>query len=506
MAKPTALTENGGSKTRLLADSTATTPLARADAAVESAPSGEATYPVGWPGVATHRQGDALTTPGGFTTIGAGPVVLAAALDGTTVRATTCDSSGRQSIGAVIPGTAATNLGKAIDSGAGATDTGVAVLAVRDDALSTLTPAETDYVPLRTDSTGALWVNTGGGGGTSYADETAFTAGSTQANPIGGVVSTDAVTGAGDRIGAVGMTLQREMRVQLGSAGTAVALTGSRLQVESTLAAAQTLATVTSVGTVTTVTTVSAVSTVNAVVPGTGATNLGKAEDAVHATGDTGIAAWGVANDGNTVFCATGDYCPRATDTEGSSRTIGNRAHDAIDSGNPLKIGGKAVNMSALPADVGVLDRVDASFDLKGRQLVIVDLAVPTKDQGWDHGVVVPQRGIAVGVTATTDQTLLAADASNIYNVLDVSVDIFAGTAAPAAKAYVSLFHGPSASGVEFMRIYAPTAANGVTTKAQPFRIPDRGASNQAVVAKLNASLGTNGEYSVTVHAYKTTT
>jgi len=59
----------------------------------------------------------------------------------------------------VIPGVGATNLGKAIDTAAGATDTGVAILAVRDDALTALTPIETDYVPLRTDANGAVWTH-----------------------------------------------------------------------------------------------------------------------------------------------------------------------------------------------------------------------------------------------------------------------------------------------------------------------------------------------------------
>ena len=63
----------------------------------------------------------------------------------------------------VIPGTGATNLGKAVDSAAGATDTGIVPLAVRDDALTTLTPAEGDYVPLRVGSTGALHVEIEGG-------------------------------------------------------------------------------------------------------------------------------------------------------------------------------------------------------------------------------------------------------------------------------------------------------------------------------------------------------
>lgn len=62
-----------------------------------------------------------------------------------------------------VPGTGATNLGKAIDGIAGATDTGVAVLAVRDDALATLTPADGDYAPIRVDSTGGIWI-----GGTAH--------------------------------------------------------------------------------------------------------------------------------------------------------------------------------------------------------------------------------------------------------------------------------------------------------------------------------------------------
>jgi len=62
-------------------------------------------------------------------------------------------------VASVVPGTGATNLGKAIDAVAGATDTGVAPLAIRDDALAALTPVEGDYVPLRTDANGALWVH-----------------------------------------------------------------------------------------------------------------------------------------------------------------------------------------------------------------------------------------------------------------------------------------------------------------------------------------------------------
>lgn len=114
----------------------------------------------------------------------------------------------------VIPGTSATHLGKAIDTAAGGTDTGVALLAVRDDALTTLTPVDGDYVPLRTDSTGALHVRVSGGSIAGIADDAAFTAGTSELLPIGFVAdeaSTDSVD-EGD-IGGARMTLDRKQIV-----------------------------------------------------------------------------------------------------------------------------------------------------------------------------------------------------------------------------------------------------------------------------------------------------
>ena len=59
--------------------------------------------------------------------------------------------AGTQNIGdvdvvSIIPGVGATNLGKAVDAVAGASDVGVAMLGIRDDVLTTLTPADGDYV------------------------------------------------------------------------------------------------------------------------------------------------------------------------------------------------------------------------------------------------------------------------------------------------------------------------------------------------------------------------
>lgn len=98
MAKPTAVTEIGTAKVMLLADSAATTPGAYAPVAVVGGTSGEATYPVAWMGVATHRRGDLIGSPGAFSP-GSAPVNVGAGFDnsaGGTVRAFRTDENGIQ--------------------------------------------------------------------------------------------------------------------------------------------------------------------------------------------------------------------------------------------------------------------------------------------------------------------------------------------------------------------------------------------------------------------------
>lgn len=53
------------------------------------------------------------------------------------------------------------------------------------------------------------------------------------------------------------------------------------------------------------------------VITGTGATNLGKAEDAAHASGDTGVAILGVRRDTPISDCANGDYATLNVDATG---------------------------------------------------------------------------------------------------------------------------------------------------------------------------------------------
>ena len=63
---------------------------------------------------------------------------------------------GNVDVASIVPGVAATNLGKAEDAAHGSGDTGVAALVVRNDVLEALTSHDGDYSVLQVNKTGAL--------------------------------------------------------------------------------------------------------------------------------------------------------------------------------------------------------------------------------------------------------------------------------------------------------------------------------------------------------------
>lgn len=151
--------------------------------------------------------------------------------------------------------------------------------------------------------------------------------------------------------------------------------------------------------------------------PGTAATNLGKAEDAAHASGDVGVFSLGVANVAQTTLAGDGDYIAQATDTKGNRLVVGNLAHDAVDAGAPIKIGGKA--RTAEPTAVAGGDRVDAEFDIYGRQIV--------------RGVLREMKGQqkTTITSSVSETTIVTADAT--YK-LDIYSLIIANTSATAVN------------------------------------------------------------------------
>lgn len=202
---------------------------------------------------------------------------------------------------------------------------------------------------------------------------------------------------------------------------------------------------------------------VTSIIPGTGATNLGKAEDAVHATGDTGVMALGVGNVAQSTFAADGDYMPIAVDTKGNVMVGGNIAHDGADAGNPVKIGGKARQTN--PTAVADADRADLVVDDIGR-IVTADSHV--------RDLVTQQ--VTTITSSTSETTILTAGAAGVYH--DVKSIMIANKSASAtlitirdatAGSAVAYIHCPAGDtrGVVFTTPFKQTtAANNWTAQA----------------------------------------
>lgn len=149
------------------------------------------------------------------------------------------------------------------------------------------------------------------------------------------------------------------------------------------------------------------------IIPGTGATNLGKAEDAVHTSSDVGVMALGVANEANTALAADGDYVPQAADVEGNARIVGNRDHDAVDAGELVGIGLRAIAHGTNPTAVAAADRTvwfanraGVPFILGGHPNIVTLEAAYTTAQ-TDIAVVTVAAGLKIAVTqiqAVTDE------------------------------------------------------------------------------------------------------
>lgn len=186
--------------------------------------------------------------------------------------------------------------------------------------------------------------------------------------------------------------------------------------------------------------------------PGTGATNLGKAEDAAHASGDTGVGFWGVRNDslGTTFTSTNGDYSPVGVNSAGAVfvanptaanlnvvaygydgsgnpalsvesggilKTSGSIAHDAADANNPVKVGGQARTTN--PTAVADADRANFITDKVGKQIAV--------------SAIRELKGIQTTTisSSTTETTIVTAVASTFCDIYRL---VIANTSASACK------------------------------------------------------------------------
>lgn len=192
---------------------------------------------------------------------------------------------------------------------------------------------------------------------------------------------------------------------------------------------------------------------ITSVIPATGATNLGKAEDATAASGDTGVFSLSVANEAQSALAADGDYIARAADTKGNTLVVGNIAHDGADAGNPVKIGAKAVN--AEPAAVSATnDRANLISDLVGK-LIVLPYANP---ENFVSGVAT--------ATDTTSTSLIGAPASGLRNYI-TQITVWNSS---AVATYIKIQDG--SGGTTLYDIPAPAGGGATLSLPTPLRQP----------------------------------
>jgi hypothetical protein len=110
------------------------------------------------------------------------------------------------------------------DTAAQAADKGIAILAVRRDADTSLVGADNDYANLQVNAAGSLKVAItagAGSGGTSIADGASFTRDTTSVTPVGAVVETSAPTLTNGDAAGLSMTTGGALRVAVASGGVA---------------------------------------------------------------------------------------------------------------------------------------------------------------------------------------------------------------------------------------------------------------------------------------------
>jgi hypothetical protein len=310
---------------------------------------------------------------------------------------------------------------------------GLLPFAVRRDANTSLVGADGDLAPFQVTADGSLKVAItagAGSGGTSATDDAAFTPGSGAATPIAGFAdeTTPDAVDEGD-VGAVRMTLQRALHVNLRDASGAELTVGAQY-----------------------------------------------AEDAVHADGNQVMMAGTRRADAPTTSAgADGDNAVLNTDADGRLWvSAGQAAHDAAVAGRPVRIGARAQSADWTAVTTG--DQVDALASLLGK-LVTLPYALPGAT--WRYA------GAAGGLVNTTGVTVKAAAGAGIRNYV---TNIQCMNSHQTTGTEIELRDG--AAGTVLWRGWAQAVGGGFSV---PFATPIRGTANTLLeIAEVTAT-GTAG-------------
>lgn len=374
MAFPASPTESGGAKLHFL---TTDGNAAGGWFSVYNANTTTGTNAVGFAAVATHISGDPVAEPGGLPT-GSIPLLLMGGDDGTNVMPLQVDASdflkvvlqansgvdigdvdvlslpalatGTNAIGklaansgvdigdvdvlSVIPGTGASNLGKAEDAVHTSGDVGVMMLGVENADQAALTAGDKDYTPIAVTAEGNVLVEAVA---SSFAVQSTLQAGTAAFGKL--VANTGVIIGEVE-IGAASTAagdLAKAAQSAQGATDTGVAMLAVRTDTNPTDKAGV-------VGDYTPLQ-----------VDANGRLYVNIAESSNAITVDAASTSFGAAIEGDV-------------------------DHDGVDANAPVKIGGRAQDQDAQPDEVADNDRVDALFDRNGYLRVRGDMTPSSAD------------------------------------------------------------------------------------------------------------------------------
>ena len=240
---------------------------------------------------------------------------------------------------------------------------------------------------------------------------------------------------------------------------------------------------------------------VTSVVPGTTATSLGKAEDAPHSTGDTGVMALAVRKDTAAASSGTtGDYEPLSTDATGRLWIVGAGVEDAAETAGGTLIMSGSVRRDIAASSAGTTgDNATINTDAVGKLwvtgTVLEDVAHSDGEQLVPSGV---RRIDTPATSAGTSGDWATMDASaegaiwatltptttggcTIFRSIDLD-ESEEEIKATAGNIYGYYFANTNAA-ARYLKFYNATAANvtvGTTTPVLTFYLPAKSAGHVA--------------------------
>jgi len=304
----------------------------------------------------------------------------------------------------VVPGTTATSLGKAEDAPSADADVGIAAYSVRQDTIASSTSLDGDYQPLKSTSTGRL-----------YASATIDAAIPVGTNNIGDVdvLTLPALVAGTANIGDVDVLT---VPSPLSTTGSGTEATALRVTVATDSTG---VLSVDDNGGLLSVDDGAGTLTVDAPVGTPVASRLSDGAAFLTTTGgrlsvDASGVAVPVTDNATTLSVDDGAGTLTVDGTITASNASGDVAHDGVDSGNPIKIGGIARQTN--PTAVANLDRVNTTHDDIGRQVVVLNHV---------RDLVTQQ---TTTISTTTETTVLTAGAAGVFH--DLTLITVANTSA----------------------------------------------------------------------------